>query len=324
MTLSEPATTAAAVEGPRFGLLVPTLMEFERCGLDDLREAARIGDQYGFEVLWVGDHLLFDSPILESTVSAAVLGSMTERVKVGTNVLQLPLRRPLDVAKTFATISHLTVGRLVLGIGVGGGYPPEWEAAGVDPAERGTRCDDAIELLGWLWEGKAARGRFGTSPGVAIDPPPVGGRVPIWVGGRADVAVRRAARCDGSLNIWVSPSRCAQIRERVLELRPQGVEDFTFGLELLAHVEDDPDRARDHVRRSLTRLSLDPDRLEKYTVFGTPEQVAERVMAYVEAGVQHISFYLPGAGWSEQALRVAEEVLPLVRSRAATAIARAR
>jgi len=321
MTLSEPGTPATTVDAPRFGLLVPTLMEFEPCGLDQLREAARIGDQYGFEVLWVGDHLLFDSPILESTVSVAVLGTMTERVKVGTNVLQLPLRRPLDVAKSFATISHLTEGRLVLGIGVGGGYPLEWQAAGVDLAERGARCDDGLDMLGWLWEGTAARGRFDTSPGLAIDPPPAGGRGPVWVGGRADVAVRRAARCDGSLNIWVSPSRCAQIRARVLELRPQGVEDFTFGLELLVHVDDDPDCAREHVRGCLTRLSLDPDRLEKYTVFGSPEQVAEGVSAYVDAGVQHVSFYLPGAGWSEQALRVAEEVLPLVRARAATAVA---
>src|SRR4051794_3823478 len=201
----------------RFGLLVPTLMEFEPCGLDLLREAAHIGDHYGYEVLWVGDHLLFDSPILESTVSLAVLGAMTEKVKVGTNVLQLPLRRPIDVAKTFATISHLTDGRLVLGVGVGGGFPAEWEAAGVDIRERGARCDDAIDVLGWLWEGRAAEGRFASSPGLAIAPPPFGGRVAIWVGGRVDAAVRRAARCDGALNIWVSPQRCAQIRERVLE-----------------------------------------------------------------------------------------------------------
>ncbi|MFF3467925.1 LLM class flavin-dependent oxidoreductase [Streptomyces sp. NPDC001984] len=297
-----------------FGLLVPTLMEFEPCGIDRLREAARIGDQSDFDVLWVGDHLLFDSPILESTVSLAVLGTMTEHVKVGTNVLQLPLRRPIDVAKTFATISHLTQGRLILGVGVGGHFPTEWEAAGIDTRERGARCDEAIDMLGWLWEGKAAQGKFGMSPGLAVSPPPVGGRVPIWVGGRVDAAIRRAARCDGSLNMWVSPRRCTEIRERVIELRPQGTEGFTFGLELLAHVDNDVERARAHVRDCLSRLSLDPDAIEKYTAFGTPEMVAEKVSAYVDAGVQHISFYLPGVGWSEQAHRLAEEVLPLIRA----------
>lgn len=300
-----------------FGLLVPTLMEFEDCGMEQLREAAAIGDDGDFDVLWVGDHLMFSSPILDATVSVATLAALTHRVSVGTNVLQLPLRRPIDVAKSFATISHLTSGRVVLGIGVGGGFLPEWEAAGISVRERGARCDAALEMLDALWEGTESDGRYDRSPGLAIDPPPVGGRVPIWVGGRAEAAVRRAARHDGSLNIWVSPERCRSIREQITEWRDGSVEGFTFGLELLGHVEDDLDSARRSTRAAIERLSLDADALEKYTAFGPPEIVAERVLDYVEAGVTHVSFYLPGAGWSEQARRIADEVLPLVRARLA-------
>jgi alkanesulfonate monooxygenase SsuD/methylene tetrahydromethanopterin reductase-like flavin-dependent oxidoreductase (luciferase family) len=298
-----------------FGLLVPTLMEFEPCGLDRLREAARLGDEHDFDVLWVGDHLMYSAPILDATVSTAVLGAMTTRVSVGTNVLQLPLRRPVDVAKSFATISHLTGGRLILGVGVGGEFGPEWAAAGVNPRERGARCDEAIDALGWYWSGTEADGKYAHSPGLAINPPPVGGRVPIWVGGRVGAAVRRAARCDASLNIWVSPKRCAQIREEIRELRGGRMDKFTFGLELLAHVDDDADRARCDTREAISRLHLDPDALEKYTTFGPPAMVAERVLEYMAAGVQHVSFYLPGVGWSEQARRIAEEVIPLVRAR---------
>lgn len=297
---------------PSFGLLVPTLMEFEPCAMDRMREAAELGDQY-FDVLWVGDHLIYRSPILDSTVSVALLGSLTTKVRVGTNVLQLPLRRPLDVAKSFSTISHLFDGRVILGIGIGGEFAPEWDAAGISTRERGARCDEAIDMLHWLWDGHAKQGTYGMSPGVPILPSPAGGRVPIWVGGRADAAIRRAARCDGAINIWVSPDRCRQIQERVTELRPQGTDDFTFALELLGHVDDVPDVARAKVRGALVRLGLDPDALERYTAFGTPEQVAERVVEYVRAGVQHISFYLPGEGWSVQARRIAEEVLPRVR-----------
>lgn len=295
-----------------FGLLVPTLMEFEPCGMDRLREAAEIGDGFDFDVLWVGDHLLFSSPILDSTAAVAILGALTTRVKVGTNVLQLPLRRPIDVAKSYATISHLTGGRVVLGVGVGGEFETEWHAAGVNPRERGARCDEAIDTLGWLWEGRTASGRFSSSPGLAIDPPPVGGRVPIWVGGRAEAAVRRAARCDGSLSMWVSPRRCSEIRAQISELRSGDVEGFTFGLELLAHVDDDLARARHDVREAIRRLNLDPDKIEKYTAYGPPERVAEQVAQYVDAGIGHVSFYLPGEGWSEQAKRVASEVIPLV------------
>ncbi|MBA0126791.1 LLM class flavin-dependent oxidoreductase [Haloechinothrix sp. YIM 98757] len=279
--------------------------------MERLREAATLGDEYGFDVLWVGDHLLYPTPILDSAVSVALLGSMTERVNVGTNVLQLPLRRPIDVAKTYATISHLTGGRVILGIGVGGEYTPEWEAAGVDPRRRGKRCDEAIDALKWYWDGQRAEGEYATSPGVAVAPPPVGGHVPIWVGGRSGAAVRRAARCDGTLNMWVSPARCAAIRQEVIEARG-GAEDFTFGLELLTRIDDSKDLARRSIHQSLRKLDLDPEALEKYTAFGTPEDVVECVQEYVEAGVQHVSFYVPGPDWSDQARALATKVMPLL------------
>ncbi|GAA0628738.1 hypothetical protein GCM10009547_35480 [Sporichthya brevicatena] len=297
-----------------FGLLVPTLAEFEPCGLSDLRAAAELGDRSDVDVLWVGDHLMYSAPIHDATVATAVLGALTSRVKVGTNVLQLPLRRPVDVAKSYASISQLTSGRVVLGIGVGGGFEPEWIAAGVSLRDRGARCDEAIDALHWYWNGEERAGRYAVSPGVAIDPPPVGGRVPLWVGGRAGAAVRRAARCDGSLNIWVSPQRCASIREEITDLRDGDIAEFTFGLELLAHVHDDLATARENTRTAISRLNLEPDALEKYTAYGPPEVVAERVLAFVEAGVQHVSFYLPTEGWLPQATRIVDEVIPLVRA----------
>ncbi len=299
----------------RFGLLVPTLMDTEPCGMTRLAEAATIGDEYPFETLWVGDHLLFHTPILDSTVALSALATMTRRVKVGSNVLQLPLRRPLDVAKSYATISHLSGGRVILGVGVGGEFAPEWSGAGVETRLRGARCDEAIEFLHHYWNGEAAEGRFATSPGIPVMPGPVGGRVPIWVGGRSAPAIRRAARCDGSLNMWVSAERYTAIKDEILRLRAdvgQDGDDFSFGLELLTCIDDDREVARQETRRALERFRLDPDATGRYTAFGKPEDIAEYVSAYVRAGVRHVSFYLPGFGWSEQARRLATEVLPLL------------
>jgi len=295
----------------RFGLMIPTLMEFEPCGFDRLKEAAQLAEDHGFEALWVGDHLLFSAPILDATVAVAMLAALTERVRVGTNVLQLPLRRPVDVAKAHSTLSYLTGGRVILGVGVGGGFPPEWDAAGVDPTKRGALCDAAIDALGWYWEGTRHAGKYWHSPGVPMQPEPVGGRVPIWVGGRVDAAIRRAARCDGTLNMWVSPRRYHQIRERIVELRGD-LDGFTVGLELLACIDDDVDRARYRVREQLRRLHLDPDRLEKYTAYGPPERVAGQIAEYGSAGVDHVSVYLPTQTWSEAAWRLATEVMPMV------------
>jgi alkanesulfonate monooxygenase SsuD/methylene tetrahydromethanopterin reductase-like flavin-dependent oxidoreductase (luciferase family) len=291
--------------------MIPTLMEFEPCGFDRLKEAAQLAEEHGFEALWVGDHLLFSAPILDATVAVAMLAALAERVRVGTNVLQLPLRRPVDVAKAYSTLSYLTGGRAILGVGVGGGFLPEWDAAGVDPTKRGALCDAAIEALGWYWEGTRHTGEYWHSPGVPMQPEPVGGRVPIWVGGRVDAAIRRAARCDGTLNMWVSPRRYHQIRERIVELRGD-LDGFTIGLELLACIDDDVDRARYRVREQLRRLHLDPDRLEKYTAYGPPDRVAGQIAEYESVGVDHVSVYLPTQTWSEAAFRLATEVMPMV------------
>jgi alkanesulfonate monooxygenase SsuD/methylene tetrahydromethanopterin reductase-like flavin-dependent oxidoreductase (luciferase family) len=142
-----------------------------------------------------------------------------------------------------------------------------------------------------------------------MTPAPVGGRVPIWVGGRSDAAIRRAARCDGSLNMFVSPARYRQIRDQILELRGED-RPFRFGLEVLGRIDDRPERARDIVRGTFERYELDFDALERYLVTGRPDDVAASLAAFAHAGVDHVSVYLPGPGWEEQAYRLVTEVIP--------------
>ena len=103
--------------------------------------------------------------------------------------------------------------RVVFGVGVGGEFPKEFEASGVPHAERGRRVDEAIEVCRLLW-GKspaAFEGRFVRFSGVALEPKPVQpGGPPIWIGGRSDHALRRAARQgDG----WISYVNTEKIRQ---------------------------------------------------------------------------------------------------------------
>lgn len=282
--------------------------------MDHMRRAARYGETGLFEALWVGDHLLYRLPILDSTVAVSVLSTLTSTVHIGTNVLQLPLRRPIDVAKSYATLSHLTGGRIILGVGVGGEFGPEWRAAGVELARRGRRCDEALDALGWHWDGIEKQGELFYSPPIAVAPAPVGGSVPIWVGGRSEAAVRRAARCDGSLNMFVSPKRYTGIRDQILDLRGGDDGSFRFGLELMTRLADRAEDARTELGDALRRMNLDPDALERYNAIGTAEDVVERVAAYAAAGVDHISFYLPGPDWEDQVERLIGEVLPVVGS----------
>lgn len=300
-----------------FGLMVPTLFVAEPCNLNGIREAAELGDNSNLDVLWVGDHLLFNVPLLDPIVSLGALAVETKRVRIGTNVLQLPLRNPLTVAKEFATLSFLTGGRVVMGVGVGGEYEPEWVGAGVNPRERGKRCDEALRMLNHYWNGGDEPGHFYNAPGVPVDPRPVA-PIPIWIGGRSEAAYRRAANHDGYLGYMLSVRRFAEARNKILE---QGVDadGFTFGLQLMTRIEDTREEAVQTVCSALSKVyNKDPEAFKRYVAAGTPEQVAEFVQSYVDQGLGHASFYLHGPEWSHQAARLMTEVLPLLSTRLAS------
>ncbi len=120
----------------------------------------------------------------------------------------MPLRHPTPVAKQIATLDHLTGGRFVFGVGIGGEFPREYEGCGVPLNERGARLSEGIEVIRKLWTGERVShgGRFYNFKDVKMTPVPrQPGGPPIWCGGRSEAALRRAARlADG----WFStPSR---------------------------------------------------------------------------------------------------------------------
>src|SRR5690242_14298782 len=170
------------------------LNERVRCGAvitsqhrDGVLRLARAAEAAGFDSLWAGDHVSFYVPILESLTLLSFVAGATERVKIGSSVYLLPLRHPTTTAKVASTLDVLSGGRLVLGVGVGGEFPPEFTASGVPVEERGTRTDEAIAILRRLWteDGVVHEGRHFRFGPVALDPKPLQpAGPPIVVGGR--------------------------------------------------------------------------------------------------------------------------------------------
>jgi alkanesulfonate monooxygenase SsuD/methylene tetrahydromethanopterin reductase-like flavin-dependent oxidoreductase (luciferase family) len=293
------------------GIMTPTLFTSEPCGMDRLREAAAIADAAPVDVLWVGDHLLWHVPILDAIVALGVLASETEHVAIGTNVLQLPLRAPVHIAKSFATLSYLTGGRVILAIGVGGEFDPEWRAAGVDTRERGRRANESLRMLRSLWAGESLEGRYYEAPGVPLEPAPVA-RIPIWVGGRSDAAYERAASQDGYLGYMVTATRFGEARDKILAAAPEP-DDLAFGYQFMTRLGTSREAALGEAVSSLSKTyQRDPAPFEKYAAAGTPAEVADYVRAYVDRGLTHASFFIHGPGWSEQVQWLVEEVLPLL------------
>ena len=138
-----------------------------RPAIDELVSLVELVDRSGYDLLWVGDHISFAVPILDPLLQLAQAAVVSRRLTLGTSVYLLPLRHPTPVAKQVATLDHLTEGRLIFGVGVGGEFPKEYEVCGVPITERGARLTEGVTVLRKFWSGETVShdGRFyGGSP----------------------------------------------------------------------------------------------------------------------------------------------------------------
>jgi probable F420-dependent oxidoreductase len=290
--------------------------------IDELREFVELVDQSGFDSLWVGDHISFPVAILDPFLQLAQAAMVSRRLILGTAVYLLPLRSPAPVAKQVATLDHLTEGRFIFGVGVGGEFPKEYEVCGVPHNERGARLSEAIPILRKLWSGEPAShsgGRYPTFDGVAMQPPPrQPGGPPIWFGGRSEGALRRTGRLgDGWLAYVVTPEMYAAALDKIAAAaagRP--LTPFGTGHLLFTRLGRTYEEAHEAATISLSRrYAMDFRRAaERYAALGPPEQVAQRIRAFHAAGVRHLLLDLVGPyeERDEQIRWVARDVLPLL------------
>jgi alkanesulfonate monooxygenase SsuD/methylene tetrahydromethanopterin reductase-like flavin-dependent oxidoreductase (luciferase family) len=278
--------------------------------------------------IWQGGHLLPPTATGEAITRLALMTAWTERVRVGTSVLLLPLYQPAVAAKQLADLDSRSGGRVSVGVGVGGEFPAEFAAAGVPLAERGPRTDEAMAVLRALWSGAPVThdGRFFTFSDVTLRPvcPPGAsadrmqpGGPPLIVSGRKPPAMRRAARLgDGWMPYLVSPSAYARSVQTITEHAGSIGRDlagFEWMLYLYCSIRPDGERARADVAQFLGGAYGDKPAtmLDRIAPGGTPEEVAARIQPYVDAGARHIVISPAAAEDTLEVVRLAaEEVLP--------------
>ncbi|MFF8608978.1 LLM class F420-dependent oxidoreductase [Streptomyces sp. NPDC015346] len=253
-------------------------------GPADLVEIARTADRTGFDYVACCDHVAIPRRLAgpmstvwyDPVATLSFLAAVTERVRLLSHVAVVGLRHPLVTAKAYATLDHLSGGRLVLGVGAGH-VREEFEAVGADFDARGPVLDETIDAL------RAALGpeeypefageRFAFE-GLGQRPRPAQERVPVWVGGSSPAAVRRAAlKGDGWLPQGDPRDRLPAQIARLHRIRAEAgiARPLTVGAiaEALYVGEADWDVGR----RTLT---------------GKPEALAESLRAYEEMGVHQI------------------------------------
>jgi probable F420-dependent oxidoreductase len=290
--------------------------------IDDMREFVELVDASGFDSLWVGDHISFPLAILDPLLQLAQAAVVSRRLVFGTGVYLLPLRHPVPVAKQVATLDHLTEGRLIFGVGVGGEFPKEYEVCGVPLNERGARLSEAIPLLRKLWSGAPvshAGGRYGAFDAVAMQPPPrQPGGPPIWFGGRSEAALRRTGRLgDGWVAYVVTADMyAAALKTIAAAAAERALKNFGTGLLLFTRLDHTYEAALEAATISLSRrYAMDFRRAaQRYAALGPPDRIAQSIRAFHAAGVRHVVLDLVGPyeERNDQMRWIARDVLPLI------------
>jgi probable F420-dependent oxidoreductase len=189
---------------------------------------ARRIEALGYDSLWASDHVVIphrmttpypysptgrfplapDVPFLEPLTTLALVAGVTERVLLGTSILVLPHRNPVLAAKMCATLDHLSVGRVVLGVGVGW-MREEIELLGGSYDARGAWSDEALTVMRACWRDAqtAHHGRFFSFDDVGAFPKPTRGDIPILIGGHTPRALRRVVQHgDGWHAAFITPA----------------------------------------------------------------------------------------------------------------------
>ncbi|WP_406008350.1 LLM class F420-dependent oxidoreductase [Streptomyces sp. NBC_00637] len=281
-------------------------------GPADLVEVARAADRAGFAYVAACDHVAIPRRLAgamstvwyDPVATLAHLAAVTERVRLLAHVAVVGLRHPLLTAKQYATLDHLSGGRLILGVGAGH-VREEFEALGVDFERRGAVLDETIDAL------RAALGpdEFPSHHGKSYDfeglgqrPRPVQARVPIWVGGSSPAAVRRAAlKGDGWLPQGDPRDRLPARIETLRRLREEGRGD---GAPLTVGAITEP-----------LYVGAPGWEVGRRTLTGPPEALAESLRAYGAMGVHQIQVRFRCRGRTELTDQIAlfgAEVGPLL------------
>jgi len=277
---------------------------------DEMAALARHVEAVGFDSLQVGDHIQWYADIHEATVLMATFAAVTERISIASDVIILPLRDPVLIAKTIASLDVLSGGRVVFGVGLGGDNPAEYAAMRIPMSERGSRADESLEIIRGLFEHErfSYAGRHFTIDHVAIAPRPLQARLPVWVGGTSEGALRRAARFgDGWISAFASEQKFRRLGDQLRGLlaeRGRSADGYTIGTFVFVHLDDDTARARKAAAHHVAEVyHLDGEAVvDRFGVAGPVDACVERVRRYVEAGADHIVLYpLCGrAAWRHQ------------------------
>lgn len=284
-------------------------------GAVDPKTFARAAEKAGFDSVWCGDHV---GHYVDGISTLGTFAGCTDQITIGSNVLVAPLRPAVVTAKSIATIWNAAGPRLIAGIGVGGDIPAEFDAVGADLRRRGAFTDEFLGILAPLLDGGPITidGRWTKLNGFRITPG--ARRVPIWIGGRSDAALRRCVRFgDGYLGYLLSPEGLGKRVARLAELAVAARRPTPrIGCNLFVFPAPSVEAGLAAVGSSeLDLAGLSPDFVRGAFVLGDERDCMARIECYVAGGLEHVILGVPPTDRQqfESHLAFLSTLLPAVR-----------
>jgi alkanesulfonate monooxygenase len=298
--------------------------------MDAITAYSVTAEELGFASVWAWDHLFLGArrpfPFLEALTTLSMVAARTSRIMLGTGILVLPIREPAIVAKMAATLQLGSGGRLMLGVAAGW-YEREFDATAVPFRQRGQIFERNLDMMFRLWADDDVTGEWDgrVLSHVRMLPLPRP-RPQVLIGGYVDRVLRRvAARADGWVTYFYTAESIASARSRICDYAEQAGRD-PEQLNVVAQVplcigssyEEATRQAGEYVGEYFD-VPAWSEATPESAVRGTPEQCAEQIARFIDAGVRHLVF-CPYNYETEQVHRLAAEVLPLLGgTRAGTA-----
>ena len=329
----------------RFGLGVPTGTEglmypVPYADIDDAVRLALAAEALGFDSVWANDHVTtqayvrqeFPDPprYYDPFAYLSYVAAVTERLRLATAIMVLPFRHPVVAAKQAATLDQLSRGRALLGVGIGA-YREEFESMWPGHTlHRGQHAEETVRALRLLFEERRAtfEGRWVSFNDVESYPKPVQRPLPILSGGNAVGSRHRAARLgDGWLPACLTPNEVAQ---GLVDIDQVAAADgrarspsFDVALQVgvsLGRTHEEAERRFQESQLHAHLVSLsgstlkgrDLGGLAERNLIGTPDEVAEQVARYAEAGVTTLAGLLFAVNTVEETIEAMEEFSELI------------
>lgn len=281
------------------GIELPQVFFDTPVDMEHIRRFATRAETLGYDSFWLQERVIGDFNILEPVTLLSYVAAITATLKLGTSVILLPLRNPIQLAKAYSTLDVMSGGRAMMGVGLGGGHLGSHEDVfGYTRDGRVTRFTEAVQVMKLLWsEPKASfRGRYWNFKDISMEPKPMQKpHLPVIFGGHHENALRRAVRyADGWMGAG-SSSSASFTREsiRIRDFLDQAKRDpATFHIAKRVYLAVDNDKARGErrIREWFAKRYKNADLGPKVSIWGSSVECTEKIQTLVDAGAQQIIF----------------------------------